>query len=407
MIAKLSGEAVPTANGPTAQKTSRLLLLSEIFPPKPGGSGRWFFESYRRIQSHACIMAVGQHPQAHAIDQACPTLDTRRYDLHMPFRGIARWQSLRQYGQRFRLIRELTRTEKCCQIHAARPLFEGLVAKLVAATTGIPYLCYVHGEDISVAKTSRELTMLTQWVLRSAHALVANSEFTRGLLQSDWKLDANRIRVIHPGVDTQYFQPAEPCAKTRRELGWGDRPVVLTVGRLQARKGHDVLIRSLPQIMHQIPNVLYAIVGDGEQYGHLKQLTSTLSLQDHVIFHREISDELLLACYQQCDLFCLPNRQIGADVEGFGMVLLEAQACGKPVIAGDSGGTAETMEQGVTGMVVNCTEPQELAGALAGLLGAPDERHRLGVAGRHRICEHFDWQAIADQSSELFSSICP
>ena len=148
----------------------------------------------------------------------------------------------------------------------------------------------------------------------------------------------------------------------RARLGWGERRVVLTVGRLQKRKGHDMMIRALPAIRRAVPDVLYAIVGDGEERAALEQLAEQEGVRQSVQFLGEVDDETLVRCYQQCDLFALPNRQVGGDIEGFGMVLLEAQACGRPVLAGASGGTAETMRVPETGRVVPCDRPQELAG---------------------------------------------
>ena len=143
--------------------------------------------------------------------------------------------------------------------------------------------------------------------------------------------------------------PAARDEDVRRSLGWEGRRVVLTVGRLQKRKGHDMMIRSLPQVRQEVSDVLYAVAGDGEERAALARAVTDLGLGGQVQFLGEVDENTLLRCYQQCDLFALPNRQVGSDIEGFGMVLLEAQACGKPVLAGDSGGTAETLVAGAEG----------------------------------------------------------
>ena len=109
-----------------------------------------------------------------------------------------------------------------------------------------------------------------------------------------------------------------------------------------------------------------------------------------------------MQCYQQCDLFVLPNRQVGRDIEGFGMVLLEAQACGKPVIAGASGGTAETMQPGETGYVVCCDEQRKLAAIVAELLLDPDRRTRMGESARSWVVERFDWDVLGTEAADLF-----
>jgi phosphatidylinositol alpha-1,6-mannosyltransferase len=116
----------------------------------------------------------------------------------------------------------------------------------------------------------------------------------------------------------------------------------------------------------------------------------------------EVDDQALVQCYQQCDVFALPNRQVGADIEGFGMVLLEAQACGKPVVAGTSGGTAETMRIPETGRVVDCSEPRVLAAALTHLLSDAGLRERMGEAGPRWVIDNFDWQILSRQAERVF-----
>jgi phosphatidylinositol alpha-1,6-mannosyltransferase len=188
----------------------------------------------------------------------------------------------------------------------------------------------------------------------------------------------------------------------RRRLGWHDRPVILTVGRLQKRKGHDHLILALRSIRRAVPDVLYAIVGDGEELDHLRSLTDREGLTGHVQFLGEVGDDELILCYQQCDLFVLPNRQVGLDIEGFGMVLVEAQACGKPVIAGASGGTAETMDVPKTGFIVNCDTPDDLAAAVVELLSDDDRRRAMCEAARLWVCDRFDWTALGREAARIF-----
>jgi phosphatidylinositol alpha-1,6-mannosyltransferase len=178
----------------------------------------------------------------------------------------------------------------------------------------------------------------------------------------------------------------------------------LTVGRLQQRKGHDHLIASLGQVRSHVPDVLYAIAGAGEERSRLEQLTIQLGLENHVQFLGEVADETLTKCYQQCDLFALPNRAVGHDLEGFGMVLLEAQACGKAVLAGDSGGTREALSAGKTGRVVDCDRPATLATALCEMLANRERLAEMGQAGRHWVEQRFDWKARFQEAVEIFAT---
>jgi phosphatidylinositol alpha-1,6-mannosyltransferase len=218
----------------------------------------------------------------------------------------------------------------------------------------------------------------------------------------EWNLDSDRIRLLHPGVDTTRFVPAASQASIRAQLGWSDRSVVLTVGRLQKRKGHDQMILALSAIRRAIPDILYAIVGDGEERQPLQDLVERTGLGDHVQFMGEPDDRELVRCYQQCDLFVLPNRQVGKDIEGFGMVLLEAQACGKPVVAGASGGTAETMRIPQTGYVVPCDTPDQLGVLVIRLLQDFELRRQMGCSAREWVVERFDWQSLVRQAAQMF-----
>lgn len=379
----------------------RFLLLSDIFPPKTGGSGRWFWEIYSRLPRDQFLVAAGEDSRANAFDR---THDLRviRLPLAMATRGLRPFANLKHYLNTAWRVRRLVKCEGIAAIHAGRNLPEGFVAYLVRRLTGTPYLCFVHGEDVGVSATSRELAWMTRRVFAGASLVVANSRNTQAILQNEWNLPETKLHLLYPGVDTRRFVPASYDESIRRELGWVDRTVLLTVGRLQKRKGHDMLIRALPAIRQRHPDVLYAIVGDGEERPYLQSLASEQGVPKHIQFLGEVGEEQLSRCYQQCDLFVLPNRAIGRDVEGFGMVLLEAQACGKPVIAGDSGGTAETMNVPDTGRIVNCEEPEPLASAINELLDDPKRMEEMGRRGREWVCERFDWQALVKQATTSF-----
>lgn len=380
----------------------RILLLSDIFPPKTGGSGRWFWEIYSRLPPERVVIGTGHDERSSAFD-ASHDLEVRRLPLRMSTRGIRSFRNFRQYIANAWRIRRLVRRERIQVVHAGRNLPEGFIAYLVKRFTGTPYLSYVHGEDVAVASTSRELAWMTRRVLRHASGVIANSQNTRKMLLDEWQIPEAKVHLLYPGVDTKRFVPVAQDETARHSLGWEGRRVLLTVGRLQQRKGHDMLIRAIPAIREQLPEVLYAILGDGDERAKLQELTQSLSLENHVQFLGEIDDAQLLHCYQQCDIFVLPNRAVGRDVEGFGMVLLEAQACGKPVVAGASGGTAETMKIPETGQIVACETPEPLAHLLTELLGDRARLEAMGRAGRAWVAERFDWDALALQAAGLFA----
>jgi len=380
------------------------MLVSEIFPPRTGGSGRWFFEIYRRLPQGQFLVAAGEHPEAHEFDSS-QTLPIQRLPLALSAWGLKSFTGLRGYFRAVRQLRRSVKQRQVTMIHCGRCLPEGFVAYLLSWWTGTPYGCFVHGEDVTTAATSRELSWMIRRVFGRARFVIANSRSTRQILLDQWRLPEDKVRLLYPGCDTQRFVPVPRSEEARRQLGWQDRQVILTVGRLQKRKGHDMLIAALPIIQAAIPNVFYSIIGDGEERATLEALATRLGVRERVQFQGETTDTTLAQAYQQCDLFALPNRTEGSDIEGFGMVLVEAQACGRPVLAGDSGGTAETMKQRETGRIVDCTKPEPLAAALIDLLSDPQRLDAMGSAGRHWVVSQFDWTELAKQAAQLFAKV--
>jgi len=378
------------------------LLISENFPPRTGGSSRWFWEIYRRLPREDYIIAAGEDQGQEEVDGS-HDLRLVRVPLTMPEWGIRSLTGLRSYWQALIAVRKIVKIFGVKSIHCGRSLPEGWLAWMLKQRYGIPYACYVHGEEMNTASSSREFSWMTDRVFQSADFVIANSRNTAGIIVDQWNLPRDRIRLLNPGVDVNYFLPARPNAIVRAALNWGDRPVILTVGRLQKRKGHDQLIRALNRIVNFFPNVLYAIVGDGEERPFLENLVQQEGFAEHVQFLGEVDDQDLVNCYQQCDLFVLPNRQVDGDFEGFGMVLVEAQACGKPVVAGASGGTAETMRIPETGRCISCDSHEDLARVIIELLKDHKLRIAMGVKARQWVVERFDWDSLARQAEQIFN----
>lgn len=377
-----------------------ILVLSEVFPPQTGGSGRWLWELHRRLPPEEVVIVAGDHPRAAEFDRT-HNLDISRLPLAWGTWGVAGRNGFRGYCRAFRVIWQLVKSRRVTQIRCGCILPEGWLAWMLRTIGGPRYVCFVHGEELNIVQSSRELRWMTRRVLSGAELVVANSSNTARLLGDQWSVRQERLRLLHPGVDASLFVPAERNDAMRRQLGWAGRTVVLTVGRLQKRKGHDMLIRALPRIAKTIPDVLYAIVGNGEERQRLEKIAVQCNVSDRVQFLGELGDEQLIYCYQQCDLFVLPNRNVDGDFEGFGMVLVEAQACGKPVVAGASGGTIETMRCGETGCIVDCTDAKPLAEAVTELLSEPGRLKQMGCAAREWVVTAFDWPAQSLRAEEM------
>lgn len=393
----------------SASRSASFALLSEIFPPVNGGSGRWFYEVYRRLPLTDFELIVGH---SHGCEQFDAALDLplHRLDYRLRDTGIFSIQGLIDYRRLLQQVIAIRRKHPFAMLHCARCLPEGWIGWMCQRIYGIPYLCYAHGEEVNLPSaagqsgvmSSRQHRWMARQVFRSARTVIANSENTLRIVRDQWHVPDGRLHVVRPGVDVERFRPAPPSAEIRQLLGWQNRTVVLTVGRLQQRKGHDMLIRALPAVRKRIPDILYAIIGQGEEAERLTQLARDIGVSDCVQFLSDVNDDRLVACYQQCDLFALPNRAVGSDIEGFGMVLLEAQSCGKPVLAGDSGGTAETMDPGRTGLIVDCTAPAPLATAMIELLLDDVRRRQMGEAAFKWATDRFSWPACAKAADAVF-----
>jgi len=378
----------------------KTLLVSNVFPPTTGGSGRWFWEIYRRLPRDRVVVAAGDCDGAAAFD-ATHDLDLTRVPLTFSDWGTFSFSGMRRYQRAGRSLRAIVERAGVNLVHCGALLPDGWLAWRLWRKYGIPYVLTLHGEELSYAKSSRQLDLMARRIIGAAKTVLVNSQNTARIARDAWHIRNDRIQILHPGVDCEIFIPAERDPAVRQRLGWNDRTVLLTVGRLQQRKGQDMMIRALPQVRKHIPDVLYAIVGEGEEQSRLEALAQEHGVTDHVHLHGGMGDTDLVRCYQQSDLFVLPNRQIGDDIEGFGMVLLEAQSCGTPVVAGASGGTAETMQPESTGQIVDCTNPETLAAAVVRLLDDPVRCRQMGKAARRWVETHFAWDQLALQATPL------
>jgi phosphatidylinositol alpha-1,6-mannosyltransferase len=283
---------------------------------------------------------------------------------------------------------------------------EGYLGLLLKRWLMLPFVVYAHGNEILAA-------MEGEWekprlALRQANRVLANSRFTKELIQRIG-VDADKIDVVHPGCNIDLFQPVETNPDFRRKI-FGLRKcdyVILTVGNLVERKGHDMVIRALPAVQKVIPDVTYLVVGDGRYRSHLEQLAVTMGVRNCVAFAGQVPDRDLPEIYSLCDVFVMPSRERldQCDVEGFGLVYLEANACGKPVIGGRSGGIPDAIVDGVTGLLVEPHDPKEIANALIQLLRDRELSTRMGHEGRKRVVRDFTWERIAGQVQKILDSV--
>jgi phosphatidylinositol alpha-1,6-mannosyltransferase len=380
------------------------LVLSENFLPDCGGTITWILQTYRRYHPAEVVLVAKEHGDTRLLDQTLPFKVER-----IPM-GMKEWDptapaSLWRYLCMLRQVLRSCRRHHIQQLHCMRVLPEGLIGWCVCLMTRRPYLVYAHGEEILISLGSRKLRWLILRVYNRAAAIIANSRKTKALLEG-MGVRPGKIQVIHPGVEATAFRIGEDAGRAiRQRYHLGQSPVLLTVGRLQRRKGQDMVIQALPRIAKRFSEVRYVIAGAGEERDFLERLACELGVRDKVIFVGQIENGEQAAYYAASDVFLMPNRQIGADVEGFGIVFLEAGAAGKPVIGGQSGGTAEAIQEGVTGIRVDGENVEAIAAAVIDLLTDSDKARAMGERARQWVEKAFSWESVVERTRQVSATV--
>ena len=375
----------------------RYLVITELFLPTKGGTAVWFDEVYRRIGDRHTHIVTAAVPGDVAHDREHPNSVHRLNLQRVPW---LRPESLGMYLKLFTCALWLALTRRFTAVHAGRALPEGFVAWLVARLTFHPVVIYAHGEELTTWGTGAKFRAM-RFVLRHADTVIANSDYTREELLK-LGVPAIQIVLINPGVDTERFQPGLPYADLHAQLGLTTQQrLLLSVGRLSRRKGFDAVIQTLPQLLAEGLPVHYALIGIGEDHDYLKALAKKYGVEDFVHLLGHVSPEDLPRWYNACSVFLMPNREIKGDTEGFGMVFIEAAACGKPTIAGTAGGTGAAVVHGVTGLQVDGNSARDLKEAVAGLLRDATLAQTMGRAGYNRTREDFAWQLVAERVNSL------
>jgi phosphatidylinositol alpha-1,6-mannosyltransferase len=263
------------------------------------------------------------------------------------------------------------------------------------AARGIPSVALTHGAEVWIARTPG-LAAAQRRGLRACRAVTAVSRHTGDLMRAALG-ERPPLTVLYPGVDTERFAPTVDGGGVRERFGLGDRPLVVCVSRLVPRKGQDVLIEAMRSVRTRSADAALLLVGDGPEREALGRAAAS-EPPGAVVLAGEASAEDLPAFYAAADVFAMPcrSRFAGLEVEGLGIVFLEAAACGKPVVAGRSGGADEAIVDERTGLLVEGAEAKAVALAIARLLQDTGLAQRLGAAGRARVEAEFTWQRSAE-----------
>ena len=376
----------------------RTLFITNDFGPRAGGIETFIIGLIQRLPHTSTIVYTSAQG------------DTRDYD--------AAW--LAEYG--VRVIRDrakiLLPTPRVNRTVAKLIKYEGIETVAFGAAAPLAIMSSVlrragarriialtHGHEVWWSKVF-PFTLAMRRIGSTTDSLTYLGEFTRKAISAALTPKAGNAMVkIAPGIDTDHFAPVDATI-LRKSLGLTGKRVIVSVGRLVHRKGQDYLIEAMSAIVHEIPDAHLVLVGEGPYREHLVKLVQKYSLDEYVTFIGRIQYAELPKYICLGDVFAMPSRSRfrGLEVEGLGIVYLEASACGLPVIAGASGGAPDAVIEGITGVVVDGQDSAAIAVAAINLLNDPEKATKMGRAGRDWIVEKWRWQIWSEKFEKLINN---
>jgi phosphatidylinositol alpha-1,6-mannosyltransferase len=368
----------------TAPPQTRVLVVTNDFPPRQGGIQSYVHELARRQPADSVVVYASDHDGSRAFDAAQPFPVVRaRTGMLLPTPAAGRTAA--------GLIRDTGAT--AVWFGASAPL--GLLAPTLRRAGAQRVVASTHGHELGWAMLPAARQALRR-IGDETDVVTYITGYTRDRLQSAFG-PRPQLHQLAPGVDVETFRPGLDGGGIRRRYALGTAPVVVCVSRLVRRKGQDALIAALPDVRRRIPGTRLLLVGRGPEERRLRLLSRRAGVADAVVFAGGVPLADLPTYYAAGDVFAMPcrTRRAGMDVEGLGIVYLEASACGLPVIAGDSGGAPEAVRDGETGFVVGGADRSALADRLITLLGDSALRGRMGVAGRAWVERDWRWESMA------------
>jgi phosphatidylinositol alpha-1,6-mannosyltransferase len=384
------------------------LIVTNNFPPVIGGAGAVYAALARAGAGRVHVLAAATDYRAggeiagwRAHDAACGFPVRRIAALRPPLAGMGRgaelWLRLRVFA---RVAAEVWRWRFPVLVIAD----DETVGWLIRPAQWLlrrRVVLYTHGDDLALRPGEARLRARRARQFARADAVIAVSGAAAEDLARGFGVERARIRVLANGIDTGLFRPAPADAGLRAALGLTGRRVVITVARLVARKGVDRVLEAVALLRPEFPDLAYLVVGDGPERAALEARAARADLAGAVRFAGAVPAEEVPRYLALAEVFVMANRRLddGED-EGFGLVFLEAGACGKPVIAGRAGGAVEVVREGETGLLVDGADPADIARALRRVLSDPALAARLAEAGLAHA-RAADWRARAGAFLEL------
>jgi phosphatidyl-myo-inositol dimannoside synthase len=391
----------------SAETRCDVLLAVDAYMPWSGGSRVYYDNLYRRLSDQYNLRVRVETSHCDGDIQFDAKVSSESLNIHRRGVRLPDWKVSR-VPLLMRKVMHISRVAGKCSpaaIHCGDLFPQDFAGMLLRRLGGVPFLVYVHGDELSQTQHRRLQPRLRDFIYRSADSVVAANRFAYDGVVNILGTPEN-VTMITPGVDTTLFSPGPRPKWISEQYQVGNDPLILTIGRLVKRKGHEAVLRALPSVAKRFADVKYLVVGDGPERKHLETLASELGLGRCVRFAGDVPNDRVGDFYRAADVFCMLNQEDEkGDIESFGMVFIEAGAAGKPVIGGRSGGTDQSVLDGETGLLCEPNNACRLAESLNLLLSRPDLSRRMGEAGLIRARREFCWDSRAKQLLEVHQKI--
>lgn len=381
----------------------KVLFMADYFLPHAGGSRVYYFNLYSRLVRRfptRLTTLTKKLPGWQEFDrrESSPNFRIRRHLTPLPNWKYWQWPRMAAHFADAALMTGLNDFD--C-VHCGDLLPQGLSGALLQKLFKLPLTMFCHGDEISQTDRFRYLPKVRNAIYRRADAVIAANQFAVNQLVRIG-VRRERIHKITPGVDMDLFQPRPPKSELVERYRLAHKKVLLSVARLVPRKGHKIVLQALKKVLPRVPDVAYLIAGEGPEKANLQKMVNELELHDVVQFVGDVSHDQISDYYSLCDVFVMINRlEAGGDVESFGMVFTEANAVGKPVIGGSSGGSAEAVLDGRTGFLVDPNDVDAVSQKLIMLLSDTELRRKMGAAGLERVRDEFNWDTRVEKLHEI------
>jgi glycosyltransferase involved in cell wall biosynthesis len=398
-----------------------ILVSTSSFPRFDGDlNGNFVFELTRRLkQDENDILVLCPHSYGSKLIDNCDNIKIYRFPYFFPLRlqrlcsdgGMLynyRNSILAKIQLPLLMISEmvsvivLIATHDVRVIHSHWLIPQGIIGAICKKLFGTRHIISVHGSDINYIASSRFLWFFFEFITRNTDIITTNSTYTKSRVLQINDSVSNKIHVIPMGVDTEKFNISN---RNPLETNLDAECIILTAGRLVSIKGINYLIQSMPQILERFPKAKLVICGDGPEKRNLQKLAEDLNISEHILFTGYISHDEMIQYYRSADVFILPSIEIGGYKEGLGVVIIEAMACGTPVIGTNIGGITDIIKDDYNGLLIAERSPDDIAKKAVKILTNKEYAEQLKQNALATVNSKYSWSRVVEAFSQIYSQL--